>query len=923
MNKWFKRRHRGQSIPLIALLVVVLFGMVGLAVDVGNTYAEQRRTVTAADAAAHAGLNKLIGRGTDAEIAQAIAGSFASNSVPVNLEAASATANGQRTVRAYYLDDRGNPLATCEIGDCGTVPTGATYIRVEVEGLIDTFFARIVGRDTLPVNTTSYARLCLPEEGVYPIAINASDLTQFGFAPPPNHNALNDPDIYKQVKSNDPELNNRFQRRIFVKGSNDAGTPPGSFSFLRWRSSQSAGNAGELAEMLTGKGTLSSGFNEVTPWPDSTEPAPDNYPLNPGKLTAGDWIHGNPGWSASNNVRAALDTLINNRVKLLLPIVDKTVGNGNNAAYKLQRLGVFVMTKYSQGGGGGANAYFDLIYIGDASPVPCLGVPPIIPPDEPPLIEGNVWVKPRWQAFEPSSLPVQYIFVMDFSGSMNWNFQGMGGGPNNAKECEVDIPNNGVPYVTSGCPGEWDVVNERRIVIARNALLKFVDLLGPNDTLRVVGFARNTSGGEKFNNGNNTFNTNQPGATNNNSYRYNGRTFQYTWAYPPENIPTSVANRTDGKYVPTGNTWLKMEPGSNQQVPGWTTDKDVIKSWIRKAGPTSDPNKVSGGTPGASGVQLARALFLNAPEKSPDGKEYKKVLIYLTDGVTNTWIDGKAPDGGEAQNFRINRTCPGVTAPNAIVNTVRCQISPNTSIYPNGWDRSIPLPTTQMINESESLRAQFMASDTPFQVYTLAVGTTTGEGLDSMADEGQAYRVTDPTTLDLIMQRIRVNSQASCQPEATPRFIDDLPSKYVPSPAALASIDPDKRPDPANGIYGYVFLTDANGTPLPNGNNKLPIMKDDEGNLRWKSVAPVPVGVYNISGFLVLTGEDQPTPITRVYAWTYKNSELSDTPDPLSGAAAQELKVSTDNLLPGSNTVVVDPLFLDFDPALAICPPTP
>lgn len=55
-------RVRGQSLPLLGLMIAIIVGMVGLSVDVGNTFSEERRAVTAANTAAMAGMNAYIGR---------------------------------------------------------------------------------------------------------------------------------------------------------------------------------------------------------------------------------------------------------------------------------------------------------------------------------------------------------------------------------------------------------------------------------------------------------------------------------------------------------------------------------------------------------------------------------------------------------------------------------------------------------------------------------------------------------------------------------------------------------------------------------------------------------------------------------------------------------------------------------------------
>src|SRR5262249_50372851 len=148
----------GQSIPLIALLIVVLFAMVGLAVDVGNTYAQQRNTVRATNAAALAGMNALIQNGTDQTIGKVIQQSLASNKIDgVYADSSTTATSDQRIIRAYYLDAKGNYLVSCNIGSCGSIPTGVAYIEVRVEGTVDTYFAKVVQRPTLPVKAQAFA----------------------------------------------------------------------------------------------------------------------------------------------------------------------------------------------------------------------------------------------------------------------------------------------------------------------------------------------------------------------------------------------------------------------------------------------------------------------------------------------------------------------------------------------------------------------------------------------------------------------------------------------------------------------------------------------------------------------------------------------------------------------------------------------
>ncbi|MBC8160791.1 MAG: Tad domain-containing protein, partial [Roseiflexaceae bacterium] len=108
MNALFRSRSPGQSIPLIAIMLVVLFGLVGLSVDVGNTYAEQRNVVRATNAAALAGIDAVIRGSNDPTVAKIINESLMANGM--RLQGASTSTGedsngvtGNRTVRAYYM----------------------------------------------------------------------------------------------------------------------------------------------------------------------------------------------------------------------------------------------------------------------------------------------------------------------------------------------------------------------------------------------------------------------------------------------------------------------------------------------------------------------------------------------------------------------------------------------------------------------------------------------------------------------------------------------------------------------------------------------------------------------------------------------------------------------------------------------------
>src|SRR5512138_3790811 len=105
MNKRLLRSRRsGQSIPIIALIIVVLFAMVGLAVDVGNTYAEQRSAVRASEAATLAGMTTLLETNNDANVWTAVQNSLKSNKINIAAyQSGVAQTSDNRLVTAQYL----------------------------------------------------------------------------------------------------------------------------------------------------------------------------------------------------------------------------------------------------------------------------------------------------------------------------------------------------------------------------------------------------------------------------------------------------------------------------------------------------------------------------------------------------------------------------------------------------------------------------------------------------------------------------------------------------------------------------------------------------------------------------------------------------------------------------------------------------
>ena len=178
MNGWYVRRHAGQSLPLLALMMITLIGVIGLSVDVGNAYGQQRRMQSAANAGALGGLNAWLAAQTDptgwtnakvwANVKQALAG----NRIGVD--------QSQYAYRADYVI--AGAAATIPLGSwngavesvnsaASAPPSNIDRIRVRVTYRVDTFFARAVGRDTLSVNGAGDACWGNYGLGIMPIAM--------------------------------------------------------------------------------------------------------------------------------------------------------------------------------------------------------------------------------------------------------------------------------------------------------------------------------------------------------------------------------------------------------------------------------------------------------------------------------------------------------------------------------------------------------------------------------------------------------------------------------------------------------------------------------------------------------------------------------------------------------------------------------
>ncbi len=377
------RREEGQSVIMVAFVLVVLIALVALVVDVGNAYAQRRVVQNAADAAALAATRELA-RGVQ----------VTTNRLVLSKAKEYAQMNGvdPNTVTARYF--RFNP-DTRTMTDLGAVPNTSTRPPSNADGVMvdagktfNTYLARVVGRNFLAASARSWGQVskgaCVAGagSGLFPIAVNVALFD-------------NDQDNGKPTPG----------KTYTIWDKSNSGTiPPGNFGWVHWRNQNSSNSV------------LVDNMNDTS---------------RSGVWAIGDTLPGATGVMSSSGVRNALDVRIANSdptrpAQVLLPIFDTSAGTGSNATYHIIGFGWFVLTAYnSQGNDKWIQGYF----VEDAVPVAeggCMDFGTKTVKLRPPMeltrnIAGNIAfeylrvTKPTGQ----TTYPVDVVNVIDVSGSMN------------------------------------------------------------------------------------------------------------------------------------------------------------------------------------------------------------------------------------------------------------------------------------------------------------------------------------------------------------------------------------------------------------------------------------------------------------------------------------------------------------------------
>jgi hypothetical protein len=299
MSKILQKRARGQSFVLVAVVIVALVLIVGLAVDASNAYATQRKAQSTANAAAIAGTKRLAmardnpGSYSDVDIRAEINGIVVLNGF-----------DPDQSLTAEYIDQAGNVIG--QVGSIGggdtPPPENAVYIRVRIGTQVDTYFVRLAGFPQVGVNASTQARnvpLGAPgcTQGIYPIGVHRQDFV-----------TGEDYWIW-DGDPNEPES-------------------PGNFGWLQWRNEPGFGGTDHLVRALTPPGNL--GDPDEGYFDGSSHILGYNKPM---------W--GNTGLSNNGDVLAMLQYFVNSGELLILPLWDNAAGGGGNVVYTNAGFGIF------------------------------------------------------------------------------------------------------------------------------------------------------------------------------------------------------------------------------------------------------------------------------------------------------------------------------------------------------------------------------------------------------------------------------------------------------------------------------------------------------------------------------------------------------------------------------------------------------
>lgn len=417
MNYLYKRRRSGQSLPLFALMMVFIIAMVGVSVDVSNTYAEERRMQNGANAAALAGMNTIV---------TANPGTKASNDQvwkSIQLSAASNRVNNTAKDYVYYadylVDNGGGKPARVRLGDWngytskvtpGLAPDNVIRIQVTMEHRVPAYFTPIVGWKNFNVNVEGSVCLGGYGLGVLPMGIPQTLYPTNGTA---QYHVITQANGATLSPTDAKWGNWNEMRGMTIKFPAQNGVNSIANTLIPWLSWKSTNTTTDLKAAMNYPGSLHDGFTEATP---NDTRLPNTSPFN--RLTLGDWVKGNTTYRS--DMASSLTKLQQDGTEVALPIYDRS-GSDAQTSFHIVRMGRFKLVSFSLNGTTSSN--IQLQYLGDQTYAVAECAPPLPDVPQPPSypIEGRVQYTQIYGKAPTKNVLTTYdiVIVMDLSGSMN------------------------------------------------------------------------------------------------------------------------------------------------------------------------------------------------------------------------------------------------------------------------------------------------------------------------------------------------------------------------------------------------------------------------------------------------------------------------------------------------------------------------
>lgn len=307
-----KHQEHGQSLVLVALLMIGMLAFLGLVLDGGYAFVTRRRGQDAADAAALAGVRMLVLQKSESVISGTITTFALANRTESIAD-----------VTASYIDSNGNNIARIPNG---SVPSVATGIRVTTTLRFQPFFlSLLIGNNRIPIQSVAAAQGGMPTAG----ALLAPMTLACDYNP-------SNPGACPLVPGVSYALQGDYQL-------------PGGFQWVDWSGGASAN---DIVKYLTlewkGPKVMADKQNLYI---DPATPRPNPSP----------WIPSGPGVQPNNNIRDALDCWLDldkpgcwlppggpkpaDRT-WLVPVYNAQSGTGNTAEYHVVMFAAFELEGY-------------------------------------------------------------------------------------------------------------------------------------------------------------------------------------------------------------------------------------------------------------------------------------------------------------------------------------------------------------------------------------------------------------------------------------------------------------------------------------------------------------------------------------------------------------------------------------------------